>query len=403
MARAALRTTTGTQDFTVSGAGTMGGYILILSYATALGTVELFASTSIGWTDGTNDACMYIRHDDNITPMANRYMLDDALVGALFGPGSNTPDITITHGSFITDGIRISVDSTNARAVQATVAMFPSANFSLVNSYHAESTGTTDITTVGQTSLVVLGMAIAKAGITTGTFAGPQMAIGVSDGTNQHSNAIRSSSGSAGANITTGLSTANAVDTTDSNSFDNASNFNNFDGSGYDLVNSVNAQDVSALSIASVSLGVHIQQFQTPTTPTVQTYSGMTFAPGFILCLFSNVATSNTFTNSGDQGAWGYGVSDGVTEGSACISIEDGANPSNTQSLADSRVISVIDPSSSATLIEGTVDSFAADEVNIDFTKVTGTGRYGVLISFEAVMGASGGGLTTLATMGVGR
>lgn len=404
VAAAALRTTVGTQDFTISAAGPMAGYILLLSYATSTGTPELFAGISIGWTDGTTESSMLVRADDNVTPMDNRVFIEQTKVGALFAPGSDSANIEVSHSDFITDGVRISVDTTNARAVMATVAMFPSADFGVVEEFLSEGSGTTNITTIGQESDLIFAYGIAKAGITTSTFGNIQIAAGVSDGTNNFSNAIRETGSTASANVTSGMSTANAVDTTDANSFDNATLFNNVDASGFDHVNSVNTQDVGTLSIDAGSLGVHVQTIATPTSPGVQSYSGMTFKPGFIFVFFSNLTSLDTFTNSGDQGAFGMGVSDGTREGSVCISLEDTSNPSNTQSLSDDIVISVLDQTSANTLIEGTVSSFGVDDVSIDYAKVTGTARQCIMVSIEGVSGAAAGsGLNTMAAMGVGR
>ena len=119
----ALNTSTGTQDFTISGAGTCKGVLVIGGLATVNGTEIDHAGGVWGFigTDGTERSiCGASEHDQTNTD-TYRYA-DTGVIRGLTGTGGT--DYVISWDSYITDGVRLSIDTAPSSARLVSLVMF---------------------------------------------------------------------------------------------------------------------------------------------------------------------------------------------------------------------------------------------------------------------------------------
>lgn len=143
----------GTQDVTVSGFGTPKAAIFILTRATSDDHYAGHFATSIGWTDGTNQNVNSVYSSNNQTKTessrsqrADRVLTvpDTAGAAEAYGFGFN---------SWITDGVRLDIDTQTTTAFLCTCILINGADVSNVHvgSHDDLGTGTSavDINTVG--------------------------------------------------------------------------------------------------------------------------------------------------------------------------------------------------------------------------------------------------------------
>lgn len=119
-----LRITTGTQDFTSSGLGTITGCVVLLSQASVNNTETSHAQISIGMADGTRQRVVSANAEDGQTTEDTQFESQNAAVALLCTPGTGVDVVRVSFSSFITDGVRLSVDLTDGVAYIASVILF---------------------------------------------------------------------------------------------------------------------------------------------------------------------------------------------------------------------------------------------------------------------------------------
>lgn len=129
--RLAANTSTGTQDFTVSGIGTpKAAKIIVMSATSTSGASADHRIISCGITDGTFQGGVCAADEDNLaTTNSCRCSYDDAVVRIPFADGSGF-DAVATFDSFITDGIRINWTNAPAAAVIVHVILWAGTDIS---------------------------------------------------------------------------------------------------------------------------------------------------------------------------------------------------------------------------------------------------------------------------------
>jgi len=151
--RAALRTTTGTQDFTVSGAGTCVGYMVHISRGVTDGTLVSHIGMSKGWCDGTNSLCLVTSSEDNVADSNTAAKVSSTQVGIVILSGAGGYAVRVAHSAMITDGVRINVQATDGVAYLCDVTMlFGSAAQMRVGSFdmpNGSANDTLDVTAPG--------------------------------------------------------------------------------------------------------------------------------------------------------------------------------------------------------------------------------------------------------------
>ncbi len=102
-----IPSSTGTQDYTISGFGTPVAYIVVIGDATADGTIESDLILSYGFSDGTRHWMTCCNDEDaQATSDSNSSDYDNG-VCRVTTPGTNTVTDRATHSAFITDGVRL--------------------------------------------------------------------------------------------------------------------------------------------------------------------------------------------------------------------------------------------------------------------------------------------------------
>lgn len=151
--RAALNTTTGTQDFTTTALGglTPKAALFFVTYATADGTAANHMQMAVGATDGTNHWVTVARVRNGVTTgSTTRRGATDAVVW-LQRNSSNTIDIEAAFDSFITNGVRINITKTTAVALLLHVVLFAGSDLSAKVGTFTASSGDLTETTVTTT------------------------------------------------------------------------------------------------------------------------------------------------------------------------------------------------------------------------------------------------------------
>lgn len=118
--RQAIRTTTGTQDFTVAGFGTPKGAIVLLSRASTSGAITDNLSFSVGFTDGTRSRCVAESSLDNVADSDTARMQQTAILKLI---DSTSVLVSADFSAWVTDGVRLNFTVVDGTAWLATVIL----------------------------------------------------------------------------------------------------------------------------------------------------------------------------------------------------------------------------------------------------------------------------------------
>ena len=126
-AQFAVNTSTGTQDFTISGfgaSGTVKAAMFSISAGTTAGTEVAHAVLSFGFTDGTNDRCTAMLSRDALaTSDTYHRWFSDACI-AILATADGTVDGEAAFDSFITNGVRINWGNAPSAAFLMNVTLY---------------------------------------------------------------------------------------------------------------------------------------------------------------------------------------------------------------------------------------------------------------------------------------
>jgi hypothetical protein len=148
--RTTTRTTTGTQDISIAGFGTVKGAIVLLTRATADATVASHLGYSIGFTDGTNQLFSAFASEDNVADSNSGRQSGNDKLGKLIKTDISGYDIVVSFDSSITDGIRLNYTTVDGTAYLITVILLGGPDTSVfVGAYDAPDANPYDVTTVG--------------------------------------------------------------------------------------------------------------------------------------------------------------------------------------------------------------------------------------------------------------
>jgi len=130
VAQAAMNTSTGDQDITVSGFGTVKAYLAFVGLGITDGTAIDDANWCVGGADGTTQSLASFRSDHGGGDSdAYRNMETDEVLQIMDGDGE--VDGEANHDSFVTDGIRINVGDAPATATLMKFVFFGGSDLSV--------------------------------------------------------------------------------------------------------------------------------------------------------------------------------------------------------------------------------------------------------------------------------
>ena len=380
--RATLRTTTGTQDFTIPGFGTPIGALFVIGMGLQDAVAADNLTISFGMTDGTNHGCVSIFSDHSaITANTTRRCASDEIF-MVMDDGAGTVDAEANFDSFITDGVRINVTvvgSPTARLLTVYLVSGVGGVTCVVgNDLFAADDATVTITPGLETDALIMVSAsqpFDDAADDTAVFR--TGVAGVSGGVlTQNVLAFRSTDGAANADPGARIQT-NKMYVADRTPNQSAT-LGNITSTSFDLTSG--SVDISAQRFLWMALNLgkdgnaYSGVFDTPTVTGEKTWNGVGFKPGFGLGFMSMVPTVDA--DHLDAGGGCHGIFGFNEDEAFCNSLaeQDAAATTNNQALSDDKAVN-LDKHGGGDALEADFVEFSTDGVILDFTIVDATVR----------------------------
>lgn len=408
--RVALNTSTGNQDITISGFGTVKAALFELTYATTDQTARDEAVVSSGATDGTRHWNIINRssHGLSDTQCTRRYRTG-RVIGTTTGGGSVEGDAAFS--AFITDGVRINIGDAFPSAYLLTVTLFGGADLTVrvdtINMSNVTSAQT--YSSMGFETDVLL---VASANDETADAGNAIMQLSYGFVHNNGAGTItqrvqaltEANSVAAGAPFSRmmedkGCAKLNSA----SGAIVYETSFSSFGSAGFNFTNSASANfdRMHFLSLKFGGAASAVGTYEPPVTATTSTLS-LSFTPQFCLLGLNGCTAVDTAEGDSDAGPWGIAVMDATSQYSNAIAIEDAAATTNTQSMSDNQAIN-FPGHAGANFYKATLSSMDASGVNLSFNQADGTTRKWIYLAVEAAAGGGGGSVAgNLLLLGVG-
>lgn len=398
--RTTIPTSGSTLDVTISGFGDVQAAIGMVTEAGTDDTLTADGSFAIGFLDrqGTPVEHTAFMHDEDgvgTTNCARGHYTTSFLRGS---NASQTTEFNLSHNSWITDGVRLDINTNPSAARLMTVILIGGSDVS--NSYVnviGLGTGTSaiDVTAPGFEPDLVF---FTGAGMSTGTtdsFGAVGLGVVHNDGSDTQGMVTLTSDPAVGtSDVTTNLrNNAVAAQVYRGAETWNAS-VSAFDSSGFSITPSASASndDVSYLALKFTNNpDISIDFIDGPTATGNFSITDPGFQPNFMMFLMRDDATTfNTTTQSDGIGVY---VVDENSEYTNCINSQDGVTTSYSKSLSTAKFRDLT--GSGTDLHVATHSSFDATGATFNFTTVPAADRHFVVLSV-------GGDVAASATTGVG-
>lgn len=414
-----MNTSTGTQDITVSGFGTVKAYLAFVGRGTTNGTPGTHAAWSVGAADGTLQSLANIMSEDaQASSDTYRNMETDEVLQVIAINGQD--DGEANHDSFITDGIRINVGVAPPSAWLMKFLLFGGSDLSVkvgTATLTASQDASQGFTGVGfEADVIFFWTTTAGTGIPADSISGISFGFATNNGTlvqSCHSDIGRDNA--ATMEVYSIQSTNRCIVAQNATGgISRSAEFSTFDSDGFTLIKRDGTFNIEFHYLALNFGGVINFQGWNGSPPTstgnwAQTWPG--FTPQAVLLLPSFLDAQNTQRRPESQGGGAMGVAAFDENAEWCIgfSDEDNQADSDTQSLANNKAISFARGDGTevftATGPSGS-GSFDASGFTLNFTATdTGTTRYWAGIAFEEFVGAASPGpkVGSLMLTGCGR
>jgi len=389
--RAALRTTTGTQNFTWTGFGTPVGAIVLLTGATNDNASANDKRWSVGFTDLTNQRVAATMSKHNVGTGVNYRAAGNAKIAILIKNDGSTNDVEIAYSATVTDGIQLNVTKTDGTAYLCTVILIGGPNAKVfvgdVDMPNGSANDTLSVTAPGfQPSWIFFaGLNLAPSSGSPTPSAGEMTSLGIAANTAGGIKMARVTYAQSNGNTTSrpSLNTPADLVTNVQNVLTSAAStpltksvgisVSAFGASGFTVTN-VNGGDPPSSAYIAVDLGQtpDLQLLQSPaTTPGTKTVA-MTNA-GMALFLSTQVAAT------GDQAATtageiGIGFASRSEEFSIAQNEKDAATTTVARVVSTSSSINVkLEDNSGASIVGSS--SFDNTQITVNFTTVQVTAR----------------------------
>jgi formylmethanofuran dehydrogenase subunit C len=408
--RQACPTTTGTQNFTVSGFGTPKAAMVIVTYAITDSTQRNNLSMSLGFTDGTRNRCVAWQSEHNVSrsdcDMTNR----TTSLCRLLTPGGTNVELEGDWNAWVTDGIQIDWTSVPAalNSPLVTVILFGGniAN-AHVNNIDLGTThpATIDVTDPGFRPDVVIGISTPSLSNVDINSTGWTISAGIcqEDGAGTESQACifwGQRNNQNAADIMQELNDSFMIRSYNVNnySYDYGISLDAFDANGFSCVTDTGSPGGAdlhylALDFGTVGTNLAVEDTRNGLTGT------KTYTPGWnpqaLIGLFAGINTVDTLvtTNGALQGqpsSFGFGVStDADDEFANFVNDEDGATTMDTGSETVSGRFSEINSSSGDGVEQsGTVSDWTtpSNGYTINWTVVPTSANKVIVLAVESAV-----------------
>lgn len=380
----ALNSTVGNQDITITGFGTPDAVKVVMVNASADDAITSDLAISTGFYDGTTECYAGIQSLDNQSlSTTDRQCSDNAL--------AYNYKHKITAVSFITDGIRVNntIASSNTRA---TFTFYK--NVSAKASIHRMTSTSLTLTSIGFEADLV--QPISVGGGNTSPLAEAIFSFGyaVNDGTDKNFGVMafdkdRFSTSRSGTYIGNNFSFGQFFN----NSVSWRGSIDTYTSTGFTLRSDSSASNNDYMALLALKFdnpkNFYIDTIDSPASTGNTDYTGPNFQPDYSEILTTGNTALSTIQGSQDLIYASWQMQDAAH--SSAIYSDTGVSTTDTASLsATSKLRDLI--SSSATLNEGTFDSFISTGVRLNFTTVAATQRKWVMFA----IGDAGGGDTII-------
>ena len=376
VARAAIRTDTGLQSWSVSGIGTPIAAIFIPTLCVTDSTAV--ASVSIGWgvTDGTGNFGIAVSDEDNVGDTnTNRGISSTKCLYALVGAG--TLAYEGDFDSFSEDTVTVDI-TTNTSGIAAfvTVILISGADVAEVGvGTYLNSNGGNTYTGLGFTSAPHLALLCNRADAATS---------GIATQASLHMGAVHFGGNQAGStwgsndNVTAQSAhqetfAAAAEASSQGQSITSATQWEAFldaaTSDGWDVnINAGTPNGDLSVYIAFVFTndpGIQVFSDTLPTSATTFDYSGASFTPGFLY----GVQTENTAfdTYSGTAASSAILTADATNQFCNAISVDDAADPTDSRTISGATLYDSLNNGSTESYV-ATLTGFTSDGYDASFS-----------------------------------
>lgn len=342
----AAPTVTGTQDFTVSGFGTVKAYLTYVTNAVTNGTAVDHAVFGMGAGDGTREwSCgVASEHNQGNADVHSRATNDESI---MILDLSNAVDGEANFDAFITDGVRFNWANAPSVAVLVTVILFGGDDL-LAYADNASSEvaqdADTSVTAPGFTpDVLFFGTPLSNFNDSNSNRASFTMGIATNESTIQKGCVSTDATNSAPTSeVASEANSAYVMIELDASSSSRvvALELKSFDGSGFTLTKRLSG---TTLHFGYVALGftdrttAKLENYDSPTATGDFARSGIGFTPQYVHLLPSFCDSQDTVETTGAGGAGAYGVCHIDANAECCQSFadEDNQSTTDTQSLVD--------------------------------------------------------------------
>ena len=372
--------TSGTGDFTITDFGTPKAAILFVTKATADDTITADAALTVGFTDGTRHVSVSMSSQDAVaTTNVNRAVSDSHALYILDPSAAAGLDGSLT-ASFITDGVRLTVDNAPAAAYLCSVVLIGGSD--VANAYVIEhddfGTGTSAVTVSGVgggapfTPDHIFALCQALGNASPGQSGNTIFSFGTSDFTNHAGLLIGARDGQSATAADALISDTNILGRVfaGSNSWNVAAS--NPQSGSFDVTPTADAGTSVGYFLCleySNSPSISIHDTSIPTSGSVNE-EDPAFEPAFMMqvnCQGPTAKNSLYSTSSGNGIAPSIILYDGTTTNVLTATIDDGAG-SDPQKSTHQDSLKALDYDGSTTAYEG---SIAFDSAGYNLTLTT--------------------------------
>jgi hypothetical protein len=385
----ACRTTTGTQDFTVSGFGTPVAVIFIATRVASIDTAAAHAAMSYGFTDGTrNRCCAFCCEDGQADTDTRRIMVSDNCILFLENIGVGSIEGEADWNAWVTDGVQIDVTVAPGTAFYITAILIKatSAYVGDCNNVSADD----DVTDPGFQPDTIF-FASTRTNIkSSSTYFNSEIHAALSVGIYQDDE------GTAQCSVNWGSASAEAKGTVFIRLEDNTVIRNLFKTSLYGgiQVTDVDSNGFTASQVASAGTSAIYMALQhdsktyqavkqSKTTTGIQAFSGFNFQPTSALCVSTAAPALNTTYTNANSEQFGVGVDDDTTDKSHSVTDDDNAGTSNTYSYHSDSFLKNRDTDDGGDYLEATIDSYDADGLTLNWLDVQAQARDFLLFAIQ--------------------
>lgn len=387
------RTTVGTQNITFAGIGTVKGYALCAARVSAEDTFTQGYSVCRGFGDNSGrERCVSIWGQDNVLPSNCGTQGTRNASLRLLDPATGNPLVVANYAGQTTDGITLNYTQVEATAWKFFIVLFAGSQSSCyVGDEVPPTSGSTTVTTGIEQDFILTCCMPNVSETTSFDHAYWMNGVATRDDTDNFFNGFLAHDGEATTTSTRRISRNDSVaqDVTLSGAGTTSAGttiINAHTSTGFNLTSGggvgtagpriafIAVQAGSATDVAVEAVGS-----TTGTATGNVSYVGPGHQTGFLALSFTAAQTQNA---AATNGAGGWGVWDGRTECSICVTDENGAILSNTGMIYRSRIIDLYSHTQ-AELAEAATVSMDASGFTVNYSTAPAAARLLAFVSAQ--------------------